>query len=130
MIEPGQPLKGNMSRVQGSSAGLNSFLESLTSWTSPETYFVWNFKVKEAGDYSITVNQAILSESSSDFIVYLAGKTFTGKSVKTASLEEFKPVQLAGKVALEPGQIYRITLIAGENIQPRMMDIQSIVLKK
>ena len=131
VIDPSKPLKGNMARVQGDgAAGINSFLEAITMWTSPETFFVWNFKIKDDGEYSITVNQADLNDAPSNFLIYLDGKTFKGKSAKTENLEEFIPVKVEGSIALTKGQVYKLTLVAGEGIQPRMMDIQSIVLTK
>ena len=129
-LEAEKELKGTMARVQGNDAGSNSFLEALTAWTSPETYFSWSFKAKTGGDYSLSVLQADLSETPSEFVVYLDGKAFKGKSSKTETLEEFKPVNLEGKITLLKGEVYKLTLVAGENIQPRMMDIKAVVLKK
>ena len=47
VVSPGDELKGDMARVEGASAGISRFLQTLTGWTSPDTYFMWNFKVKE-----------------------------------------------------------------------------------
>jgi hypothetical protein len=129
-LEAEKELKGTMARVQGNNAGSNSFLESLTAWTSPETYFSWNFRAKDGGDYSLSVLQADLNDIPSDFVVYLDGKAFKGKSAKTENYEEFKPVNLNGKITLLKGEVYNLTLVAGENVQPRMMDIKAVVLKK
>ena len=131
VLESGKELTGSKARVQGDGiAQVKPFLESISSWRSPETYFTWNFKIKDGGDYSISVNQADLNDSPSDFVIYLAGQTLKGKSAKTPSIEEFKEVKLPGKVTLKKGEVYKLTLLAGENIQPRMMDIRSVVLKK
>lgn len=131
VIESNQALKGNMARVQGGNgAAINSFLESLTAWTSPETWFSWNFKVKEAGNYAVIVDQATQRKESSDFKVILSDKVLEGTSESTPSLEEFKPVELPGTVALEAGEIYTLVLVAGQRIQPRMMDIGAIRLVK
>ncbi|MDF1752861.1 MAG: serine/threonine-protein kinase [Verrucomicrobiales bacterium] len=129
-LEPGKLLKGTMARVEGSDAGANSFLESLTAWTSPETYFSWNFKVKSGGDYSISVLQADLNKKGSDFVIYVGGETFKGTSETTPNLEEFEEVKLDGKVTLQAGEIYKLSLVAGDSIQPRMMDIKAVVLNK
>ncbi len=130
-IKSGDPLKGNKARVQGSRrVSLNSFLESLTSWTSSETSFVWNFKMKEAGDYAIVVDQATLQPQSSSFMVFLNGKVFEGESKTTETLDKFSPVNLEGTVALEAGKIYTLNLAAGRHIQPRMMDIGAVRLIK
>ncbi len=130
-IKSGDPLKGNKARPQGSKrAALNSFLESLTSWNSTDTSFVWYFKMKEAGDYAITVDQATLQKQSSSFKVFLNGKVFEGESKATPTLDKFVPVQLEGTVALEAGKIYTLNLAAGRQVQPRMMDIKAVRLIK
>jgi hypothetical protein len=126
-VKPGGEIKGNKGRVRGDgSASINSFLSSFTGWISPETWFSWSFKVAEAGDYTIEIDQATLRDVPSEFIVYLAGQTLRGESKRTPTLEEFAPVKLDGTVKLEPGKIYLLTLVAGKRIQPRMMDIGAI----
>lgn len=130
-LAPGDELKGNKSRVQGDmKASFNSFLEAITGWTSPETSFTWSFKVKEPGDYSVVVKQASLRENGSDFVVYLDGKTLTGRSQKTDTLEDFEPVKADGTVTLQPGTVYTLTIAAGKQVEPRMMDIGAIQLVK
>ncbi|MDF1816432.1 MAG: serine/threonine-protein kinase [Verrucomicrobiales bacterium] len=129
-MESGKELKGSKARVEGSNAMVNGFLESISNWTSPDTYFSWSFKAKQGGEYSISVLQADISSRPSDFLIYVGGKEFKGKSVQTPNLEEFKEVKLDGKVTLQAGEVYKLNLLAGENIQPRMMDIKGVVLKK
>lgn len=130
-LKPGAPLKGNKARVQGDNrAAINSFLSSLTSWVSPETWFTWNFKVAEEGSYFIEVEQATLNDEPSQFIIYLAGKTLTGESKRTPTLEAFVPVRLSEPVDLVAGQIYSLVLTAGDRVQARMMDIGAIRLVK
>jgi len=130
-IAPGEAIKGNKARVQGEKgASINSFLGSLTGWLSSETWFSWYFKVKEAGDYVVEIDQATLREEPSRFIVYLAGATLKGESKKTASLEEFSTIRLDGPVTLQAGRIYHLTIVAGQTIQPRMMDIGAMRLVK
>lgn len=130
-IAPGEEMKGNRARVQGDSrVAINSFAESLTSWTSPDTWFSWNFKVKEPGNYRIEVNQASLQEESSEFNLFLNGKKFSGQSAKTENLDEFSPVKTSGTIKLEKGKVYTVVLAAGERVQPRMMDVHSVVLVK
>lgn len=130
-IKPGEEIKGNKARVRGDGgAAINSFLSSLTGWLSPETYFSWYFKVAEGGEYAVEVDQATLRDQPSDFVVYLGGATLKGQSKTTPTLEEFSTVRLDGTVTLQPGQIYALTLAAGQTIQPRMMDIGAIRLVK
>ncbi len=131
VIKPGEELKGNKARVHGDKrVAINSFLSALTSWTSSETWFSWMFKISEPGNYLVEVDQATIRESSSEFVVYLAGKTLKGTSKKTASLEVFETVRLDGTVTLEPDTTYSIVIAAGEKIQPRMMDIGAVRLVK
>jgi serine/threonine protein kinase len=130
-LKPGGEIKGNKGRARGDgSASINSFLSSYTGWISPETWFSWYFKVTEAGDYALEIDQATLRDVPSEFVVYVAGQTLRGESKRTPTLEEFAPVKLEGTVKLEPGKIYMLTLVAGRRIQPRMMDIGAIRLVK
>lgn len=130
-LGPGEELKGNKARVQGDQkAAFNSFLEAITGWSSPETWFTWSFKVKETGEYSVVVSQSSIRAKGSEFVVYLAGKTLEGESVKTPSLEDFEQVELKGTVTLEAGTIYTLSLVAGDRVEPRMMDIGSVKLVK
>lgn len=131
VIKPGEELKGNKARVHGDKrVAINSFLSALTDWTSSETWFSWLFKISEPGDYLVEVDQATIRESSSEFVVYLAGKTLNGTSKKTDSLEVFETVRLDGTVTLEADKIYSIVIAAGEKVQPRMMDISAVRLVK
>jgi tRNA A-37 threonylcarbamoyl transferase component Bud32 len=130
-IKAGEDLKGNKARVEGDNrASINSFLSSLTGWVSPETWFLWHFKVAESGAYAIEIDQATQREDPSEFVVYLGGKAFNGQSKTTPNLEEFTTIRLEGTVDLEAGRIYSLVLTAGEKIQPRMMDISAVRLVK
>jgi len=130
-LKPGGEIKGNKGRVRGEvGASINSFLSSYTGWVSPETWFSWYFKMAEAGDYAVEIDQATLRDVPSEFTIYLAGQTLHGESKRTPSLEEFTPVRPNGTVKLEAGKIYMLTLVAGRKIQPRMMDIGAIRLVK
>ncbi len=130
-LKPGEEIKGNKARIRGDrAASINSFLSSLTGWTSPETYFSWYFKVAEAGDYLVEIDQASQRDDPSQFLVYLGGQTLRGESKRTPTLEEFETIRLEGTVSLQPGTIYSLTLVAGQTIQPRMMDIGAVRLVK
>lgn len=130
-IAPGELLKGNKSRVQGDNgAAINSSLGSLTNWVSPDTWFTWNFKVSEPGEYGVEVLQSSLSKESSEFQIYLGGQAFDGKSQETNSLDKFTTVKTSGSVKLNGNTIYTLVLKAGKKVQPRMMDIGAIKLTK
>ena len=131
-VKPGDIIKGNKARVQGDMRGaaMNSYLSSLSGWISPETWFIWTFKVAESGSYLVEVDQASLRDQPSQFVVHLAGKTIAGESMTTPTLEEFVPVRLADPVDLVAGEIYYLVLAAGERVQPRMMDVGAIRLVK
>jgi len=130
-LGPGESLKGNKARIQGDGrAGFDNFLGSATGWVSPETWFSWSFKGKEGGSFGIEIDQATLRTDPSQFIVYLAGSTLTGTSKTTDSLETFTPVRLEGSVELKAGEAYTLILAPGRKIQPRMMDIGAVRLKK
>lgn len=128
-LPPGGELKGNQARVQGDQkAAFNSFLEAITGWTSPETWFTWSFSVAEAGTYGIEIDQATVRAEPSDFVVYLGGTTLKGQSKQTENVEEFATVPADGTVELEAGRTYTLSLAAGERVQPRMMDVGAIRL--
>lgn len=129
-LKPGGEIKGNLARIRGDGAASNKFLSSMTGWTSPETSFSWFFRVSEAGEYAVEIDQATLREAPSDFTVYLAGASLSGQSKTTSTLEEFVPVRCEGSVSLQPGQVYILTIVAGRTIQPRMMDIGAVRLVK
>lgn len=131
-LKTGNEIKGNKARVQGDMRGaaMNPYLFSVSGWVSPETWFTWTFKVAESGSYLVEVDQASLRDQPSQFVIYLAGKTLTGESKTTPTLEEFVPVRLAEPVDLVAGEVYYLALIAGERVQPRMMDIGAIRLVK
>lgn len=131
-LKTGNEIKGNKARVQGDMRGaaMNPYLFSVSGWVSPETWFTWTFKVAESGSYLVEVDQASLRDQPSQFVIYLAGKTLTGESKTTPTLEEFVPVRLAEPVDLVAGEVYYLALIAGERVQPRMMDIGAVRLVK
>ncbi|MDF1658429.1 MAG: protein kinase [Verrucomicrobiales bacterium] len=130
-IGNGEELKGNKGRVQGDNgAAIDSSVGSLTSWVSPDTWFTWNFKVSEAGDYRVEVSQATLNPEPSEFVIYLAGQQFEGRSQSTSGLKNFTTVKMEGSATLQPNKIYTLVLKAGEKVEPRMMDIGAIKLVK
>ncbi|MDP4583667.1 MAG: hypothetical protein NWT04_07070 [Verrucomicrobiales bacterium] len=131
-LKTGNEIKGNKARVQGDMGGaaMSPYLFSVSDWVSPETWFTWTFKVAESGSYLVEVDQASLRDQPSQFVIYLAGKTLTGESKTTPTLEEFVPVRLAEPVDLVAGEVYCLVLIAGERVQPRMMDIGAVRLVK
>ncbi len=130
-LKPGDELKGNRARVLGSKkASINSSLESLTRWESPETWFAWSFKPTEAGEYAIEIDQATLSAASTELVVHLAGKSLRADSKQTQSLDQFETIKPAGTVTLEAGKVYNLILAAGEKVQPGMVDIGAIRLVK
>jgi serine/threonine protein kinase len=130
-LGPGESLKGNKGRIQGDArAGIDSFLESITGWVSPETWLAWSFKAKESGTFGIEIDQATLHTESSEFVVYLSGSTLKGNSKTTDSLETFSPVRLEGTVELKKDEVYTLILAPGRKIQPRMMDVGAVRLVK
>jgi len=130
-LGPGESLKGNKARIQGDGrAGIDNFLESITGWVSPETWFSWSFKAKESGTFGIEIDQATLRTETSEFVVYLSGSTLKGSSKTTDSLETFTPVRLEGTVELKQDEVYTVILAPGRKIQPRMMDVGAVRLVK
>ncbi|MBL9153381.1 MAG: protein kinase [Verrucomicrobiales bacterium] len=102
----------------------------LTGWRSPETWFVWHFKPKEAGNYRIEISQSYPHEGDSEFVVILGDQSLPGKATTTDSGTTFVPLALSGTLALEAGQVQTLILAARGVTQPRMMSIASIKLTK
>ncbi len=125
-VKPGETMKGNRGRPRGRKAAkINSDSGSFTDWVSPDTWFTWQFKAAESGEFLVEIDQATELEPS-DFVVHLAGTTLEGQSATTGSLEKFVPVRPAGTVSLEAGETYVLVVAAGRNIRPRMMDIAGV----
>ncbi len=76
------------------------------------------------------MRQSSVEKISSEFVVYLAGETLNGESKKTNALDQFEMIRLQGPVELEAGKIYILSLAAGTQVQPRMMDIGGVRLVK
>jgi len=98
----------------------------LSNWKSPATWFVWHFKVKEAGNYGVEVIQADAGEEPSEFQVIIGNRSFDGKSKLTDAWDDFEAVKLDGTVSLEPGKLHTLYLKAHGVTQPRMMDIEAV----
>jgi hypothetical protein len=108
----------------------SQYAEAILSWLSPDTWFIWHFKVKEAGNYGFSVLQSYLEESPSQYEIIVGERTFSGSSQRTGSAEEFTTVSLDGSIALEPGKIHTLILHGHGITQPRMMDIKGIRVEK
>lgn len=133
VLTPGQkltPVQGEISGENASGAFLSQDAETFIGWNSPSAWFVWHFKVKEPGDYGFSVLQSYVQEGTSEFELIVNGTSLPGTSQTTPSETAFTKVKLDGSVALEPGVIYTATLHAKGVTQPRMMDVQGIVLEK
>jgi hypothetical protein len=102
----------------------------LTAWRSIDTWFTWYFKVKEAGNYGVTVSQSFPHEGTSQFEVIIGDQGFMSESQHTASASEFAPVKVDGTVALEAGKVYSLVIRGRGITQPRMMDINGVLLEK
>jgi serine/threonine protein kinase len=116
---------------EGTGAGYHAPTDSLINWRSPGAWFYWHFKVKEAGNYTIAVEQSFPQIATSEFEVIVGEKSFPGKSATTDSATAFVPVSLSGGVALEAGgKVYTLVLRGRGVTQPRMMDIKRVKLTK
>ena len=110
-------------------AFLNQEAGVLTGWRSTDTWFVWHFQVKQAGDYGFTVLQSYPHEGTSEFEIVVGNDALPGTSRKTSSNTDFAPVPVEGSVTLEPGKVHTLILHAKGVTQPTMMSIQGIKLE-
>lgn len=115
---------------QAQGALLNQETGALVQWRSPDTWFVWHFRVKEAGNYGFTVSQNYPREGVSHFQIIVGDQALPGSSERTSSATEFKDVTVDGSVTLEPDLVHTLILHATGVTQPRMMDIAGIRLEK
>ncbi|MCB1064364.1 MAG: serine/threonine protein kinase [Verrucomicrobiae bacterium] len=124
------PAQATIGGTDPQGAVFNQSTGSLTGWRSPDTWFTWYFKVKEAGNYGVTVNQSYPREGKSQFEVIIGDQGFMSESQHTASASEFSPVKIDDSVALEAGKVYPLVIRARGITQPRMMDISGVLLEK
>ncbi len=111
-------------------ASLDRFNGALAGWNSPETWFAWYFKVKEAGTYQVDVLQSNPLEGTSEFQIIVGDQLLAGESKKTEAFMDYKPVTLGDDLKLEPGKNYTLFLKAGSKVQPRMMNVKMVQLIK
>ena len=133
VIGSGDSLLAEQAQIGGEDAQgayVNPNTKALSSWRSPETWFIWQFKVKEAGNYGVEVIQAYPHEAPSDFAVIVGDQELKGASVNTTSSTDFTPVEARGTLALEPGKVYTLVLFGRGVTQPRMMDVSAVKLTK
>lgn len=126
-VAPGDTVPGDRARLRGTrEALLDRQRKSIAKWSSAETWFTWDLKFDEAGDYRIEVEQATLEDEPTDFVIYFGGKAFAGESRRSESLEKPVVVEMEGTVSLEADKVYTLALTAGMVVQPGMMDIFGI----
>ncbi|MCB1232549.1 MAG: protein kinase [Verrucomicrobiae bacterium] len=132
-VAPGETLGADKVTITGDDtqgAFISPEAGAISVWRSPDTWFLWYFTVKEAGNYGFTVMQSFPREGTSEFEVIVGDQAFPGTAKKTPTAKDFEPVALQGSVALEPGRIYTLALHARGVTQPNMMAIQGIKVEK
>lgn len=111
-------------------AGFDPEEKVVTEWIDPGTWFIWHFKVKEAGAYQVEVLQSMVGGEESQFSIIIGESILTGKARDTGDWTDYQPVALSGSVELEAGKLNVMFLQAGEVVPPRMMNIKGVRLQK
>lgn len=104
--------------------------QAMVQWSRPSAWFVWHFKMKEAGEYKLEVSQSLVGEGENDFSVIIGNTIFKGKANSTGDWSGYKANSLNGTVKLEANKTYALFLRAGETVQPRMMNFKGVKLSK
>ncbi|MCF6314576.1 MAG: serine/threonine protein kinase [Verrucomicrobiales bacterium] len=103
--------------------------KAVSEWVDPEAYFVWHFKMKEAGVYNLEVMQAYAGEGKSGFVCIMGLARLKGRAMKTETWTDYQANSL-GAVKLEANRTYALFLQADEVIQPRMMNFKGLRWQK
>jgi alpha-L-fucosidase len=92
-------------------------------WTDPADWVSWDFEAAKPGRYTIELDMAAEdSAAGAEYIIYLGGKTFRGKTKSTGGWNKFVNLEI-GDVDLEAG---KHTLV----IRPGEMDFALMNLRK
>ncbi len=130
VLEAGQLLAAGRQIARVDGAAFDPDAQAITNWAKPEAWFVWHFKMKEAGEYKLEVSQALASEGENQFTVIIGATAFKGVASRTGDWNEYRSNTLKETVKLEAGKTYTLFLKAGEVVQPRMMNFKGVRLHK
>ncbi|MCF6314577.1 MAG: protein kinase [Verrucomicrobiales bacterium] len=130
ILESGQLLPAHRQVLRSDGADFDPEDQAITRWVKPESWFVFHFKIKEAGEYQVEVSQSLKGGGKNEFSIYLDEKKLTGVAIDTDDWDEYKSNKLKNTVKLEANKTYALFLKAGGVVQPRMMNIRGIRLQK
>lgn len=130
VLEAGRLLAAESSIIRSDGAGFDSSIGAIEKWTKPEAWYVWQFKMKEAGEYKVEVTQSYGGDGESQFSLILGNKQLKGKASATAGWDEYETVTMKDSLKLEANKTYSLFLKAGEVVQPRMMNFKGVRLSK
>jgi len=130
VLEAGQLLAANRQTARADGVIFDPDALAMVQWAKPEAWFVWHFKMKEAGEYKVEVSQSLVSDDENQFTVIIGKTEFKGKANDTGDWADYKSNGLNGTVKLEANQTYALFLKAGEITQPRMMNFKGVRLSK
>ncbi len=130
VFESNQLLPVSSQTMRADGATFDPSSQTFTRWMQTEAWFVWHFKLKEAGEYEVEVLQSMANNGKSQFSVIIGKAILQGTAVNTGAWDKYQPNLLAGSVRLESGRAYALFLKAGEITQPQMMNIKGIRLHK
>ncbi len=129
-LAPGEWMEQRPSFGGEEGAAFDLGAKAVTEWVDPGTWFIWHFKPKEGGEYSVEVLQSLAGGGESQFSVTVGESTLVGKARDTGAWTEYQPLALPGIVNLEADKLYVLFLQAGEVVPSRMMNIKGIRLQK
>ncbi len=130
VLEAGQLLSAHRQIIRADGAIFDPDVQAIVNWVKPEAWFVWHFKMKEAGEYKVEVSQSLQSDGENKFDVYINETSFHGVAADTGGWNDYKSNALKETVKLEANKTYALFLKAGDVTQPRMMNFKGVRLHK
>ncbi|MFK5922367.1 MAG: serine/threonine-protein kinase [Verrucomicrobiota bacterium] len=130
ILESGQLMEIDSKTLRAQGAVWDADKKAITDWTDSAAWFVWHFKLKEAGVYQLSVLQAYEGQDESRFEFIIGVASLTGQAVDTGAWTEYQSNGVATMVKLEEGKTYTLFLKAGEVVQPQMMSFKGLRLQK
>ncbi len=130
VLESGQLLEIDSKTLRVEGAVWDADKKVITDWTDPAAWFVWHFKLKEAGVYQLSVLQAYEGQDESRFEFIIGVASLKGQAVDTGAWTEYQSNGVTTMVKLEAGKTYTLFLKAGEVVQPQMMSFKGLRLQK
>ncbi len=129
-LEAGQLMSANRQIARADGGIFDPDVQAIVQWVKPEAWFVWHFKMKEAGEYKVEVPQSLINDDDNQFTLIIGKTAIKGKATDTGDWSEYRSNTLKDTVTLEANKVYALFFKAGEVTQPRMMNFKGVRFSK